>query len=249
MTLEFLFLANVVLLGRLFVHFKDDVASVGSWIAKAVIELLVLFTCYLVMGKTLLIALLLVAANVGGYLADRRSGAKNLRRLAIGAATLLALSFAFAPFSGLVFNDWTKGAMGALVRWSAFGSVFQLAGERGVQLYLFGLLLASNEANLVIRAVFEKLDLKPRLSANGGLVDVGEFNRGRVIGLLERVLLYVFILLGQFGAIGFVLAAKAFTRFKALDDRPFAEYVLIGTLLSACLALGAGALARAMLPT
>jgi hypothetical protein len=54
------------------------------------------------------------------------------------------------------------------------------------------------------------------------------------------VLLYSFVLQGQYGAIGFILAAKAFTRFKALDDRPFAEYVLIGTLLSACLALATG---------
>jgi hypothetical protein len=57
----------------------------------------------------------------------------------------------------------------------------------------------------------------------------------------------LFILRGQYGAIGFVLAAKAFTRFKALDDRPFAEYVLIGTLLSACLALAAGGVVQWLL--
>ncbi|MES1194726.1 MAG: hypothetical protein ABUL65_02450, partial [Opitutus sp.] len=108
-------------------------------------------------------------------------------------------------------------------------------------------LLVANEANLAIRAVFDWLDLKPRTVAaagGSGIVDVGEFNRGRIIGVLERVLLYVFLLQGQFGAIGFVLAAKAFTRFKALDDRAFAEYVLIGTLLSACLALGIAATVR-----
>jgi len=31
---------------------------------------------------------------------------------------------------------------------------------------------------------------------------------------------------GNAAAIGFVLAAKAFARFKQLDDRDFAEYVL-----------------------
>ena len=34
-----------------------------------------------------------------------------------------------------------------------------------------------------------------------------------------------------------MLAAKGFTRFKELDDRDFAEYVLIGTLLSSSLAI------------
>ena len=113
---------------------------------------------------------------------------------------------------------------------------------------MFGLLLAANEANLVIRTVFDLLDLKPRsLPAGQGVIDMGEFNRGRIIGLLERCLLYSFILQNQFGAIGFILAAKAFTRFKALDDRPFAEYVLIGTLLSACLALTVGGLVHSLL--
>ncbi len=107
-----------------------------------------------------------------------------------------------------------------------------LLGSARFQLVLFGLLLAANESNLVIRAVFDWLDLKPRSASltGAGVVDVGEFNRGRIIGILERALLYGFVLQAQYGAIGFILAAKAFTRFKALDDRPFAEYVLIGTL-------------------
>lgn len=244
MTLEFLFLANVILCGRLFVHFKDEVSRPAAWLAKAVVELLILFVAYAMVGRTVFIAVVLLLSNLGGYFADRRIGPKNLRRLLIGIGSLLLISFAFAPLSGLVFNDWMRGAGGMLLRNSSFASLFEAFAQREFQLILFGLLLAGNEANLVIRAVFEKLDLKPRLTTNDGIVDVGEFNRGRVIGLLERVLLYVFVLQSQFGAIGFILAAKAFTRFKTLENRPFAEYVLIGTLLSACLALTAGTLVR-----
>ena len=40
---------------------------------------------------------------------------------------------------------------------------------------------------------------------------------------------------------GFVLAAKSFARFKELDKREFAEYVLIGTLISMILAIVAAA--------
>ena len=39
----------------------------------------------------------------------------------------------------------------------------------------------------------------------------------------------------------FVLTAKAFTRFRELDSRDFAEYVLIGTLMSVGLAALVGA--------
>ena len=62
--------------------------------------------------------------------------------------------------------------------------------------------------------------------------------RGRVIGILERVTLFVLVFTGQYSAMGFVLAAKAMARFKTLDDRDFAEYFLVGTLLSVAIAGG-----------
>jgi hypothetical protein len=64
-------------------------------------------------------------------------------------------------------------------------------------------------------------------------IDEKEYSTGRVIGMLERILIYFFVLINEFAAIGFIIAAKGFTRFKELDEREFAEYVLIGTLLSA----------------
>ena len=60
---------------------------------------------------------------------------------------------------------------------------------------------------------------------------------GRIIGMLERSIVFTLGLLGEFGAISFVLAAKSMARFKQLEERQFAEYYLIGTLLSFFLAL------------
>jgi len=57
--------------------------------------------------------------------------------------------------------------------------------------------------------------------------------RGKVIGVLERAVLYLLMLTGDYSAIGFVLAAKTLVRFKELEDsKDFAEYFLIGTLAS-----------------
>lgn len=42
----------------------------------------------------------------------------------------------------------------------------------------------------------------------------------------------------NYGSIAFILAAKAFTRFRELEDRDFAEYVLIGTLLLSEITIG-----------
>ncbi|MGE5557384.1 MAG: hypothetical protein ACM3WV_02090 [Bacillota bacterium] len=63
---------------------------------------------------------------------------------------------------------------------------------------------------------------------------------GRVIGILERWLIVIFILLKQYGMIGFVLTAKSIARFKKFEEPRFAEYYLMGTLYSTLLALLAG---------
>jgi len=58
---------------------------------------------------------------------------------------------------------------------------------------------------------------------------------GSRIGYLERILILTFILLNQFAAIGFLLAAKSVFRFGELQndkDKKMTEYVLLGTLIS-----------------
>ena len=60
---------------------------------------------------------------------------------------------------------------------------------------------------------------------------------GKLIGELERALIFVFIFIGQPGGIGFLVAAKSILRFQEAKDQKLAEYVLIGTLLSFSLAI------------
>ncbi|WP_316825253.1 DUF3307 domain-containing protein [Pedobacter miscanthi] len=60
-------------------------------------------------------------------------------------------------------------------------------------------------------------------------------NAGKYIGILERTLIFLFILTNHFEAVGFLLAAKSIFRFgdlKEKHDLKLTEYVLIGTLLS-----------------
>ncbi|WP_324721009.1 DUF3307 domain-containing protein [Salinimicrobium sp. HB62] len=68
---------------------------------------------------------------------------------------------------------------------------------------------------------------------------------GKYIGILERFLVFGFIVLQQWPAIGWLIAAKSILRFSDLSrakDRKLTEYVLIGTLLSFALAIAAGLL-------
>lgn len=58
---------------------------------------------------------------------------------------------------------------------------------------------------------------------------------GKYIGMLERLFVFAFIVMSQWQAIGFLIAAKSVFRFGDLSkakDRKLTEYILIGTLLS-----------------
>ena len=75
----------------------------------------------------------------------------------------------------------------------------------------------------------------------------GSARVGATIGILERLLIVVFVLAGTDAAIGFVVAAKTLARFRLLDDRDFAEYYLLGTLGSVSVAIVTGLVGRAAL--
>ncbi len=75
---------------------------------------------------------------------------------------------------------------------------------------------------------------------------------GKYIGILERLLVFTFIILQIWSAVGFLLAAKSVFRFGDLTggkDRKLTEYVLIGTLLSFGLAIMLGLIYNALVVT
>ena len=99
---------------------------------------------------------------------------------------------------------------------------------------------------VLVRAVLDLPALRMRRDDDRtrGAIEVA---RGRAIGVLERALLLTFVFFAEYGAVGFVVAAKSLARFKALEDREFAEYFLIGTLASLLLAVLGGVALRALL--
>lgn len=72
-------------------------------------------------------------------------------------------------------------------------------------------------------------------------------NAGKYIGILERLLVFVFILVNHWEGVGFMIAAKSVFRFSDLAEakqRKLTEYVLIGTLLSFGIAVLTGILVK-----
>ncbi len=72
--------------------------------------------------------------------------------------------------------------------------------------------------------------------------DVPSNGSGHLIGILEREIILVLIMLQQYSAIGFVMTAKSFARYKNLEDKYFAEKYLVGTLASVLISLVCGIL-------
>jgi hypothetical protein len=72
-------------------------------------------------------------------------------------------------------------------------------------------------------------------------VDVEEYNRGRLIGNLERIVLTIVVAAGSYAALAFLVAAKGVVRSDEFEkSRDFTEYFLIGSLSSVLVALCAG---------
>lgn len=70
-------------------------------------------------------------------------------------------------------------------------------------------------------------------------------NAGQYIGVLERLFIFIFIILDQWSAIGLLITAKSVFRFSDLSrakDRKLTEYILIGTLMSFGIAIITGLL-------
>ncbi len=104
----------------------------------------------------------------------------------------------------------------------------------------FGYILAIVPSQWIVRKVLR--------SVSRDLPDDNSLARaGRIIGVLERILVFTLVLLGEYLGIAVVFTAKSIARFENLNKREFAEYYLIGTLTSVICAMFAGFAVRIFL--
>ena len=102
-------------------------------------------------------------------------------------------------------------------------------------LILLGGLVCMKPANIMIREIFNLYQLQNITPDESNDLP----NAGKLIGSIERILAYLFVMLGQYEALGFLIAAKSLLRFRDTDTAK-TEYVLVGTLLSFAIAVLVG---------
>lgn len=232
----FLILLNLILIARLRLIFRDEGARAKDLIVIGVLPLVVLpFLRF--SWSWVVLALYLIATPFLMRRVEQNLKKLNRNRAFILLANIVVLWILCSPLFNLhggqlagqtlSFLGWMLIPEGPLTMDVVIDS----------QLIMAGCLLVINEMNIVLRYILKVMGLES-LGEQEDKVSDEEYSMGRLIGLLERIFIFIFVLMSQYSAIGFILAAKGVTRFNNFkDDRPFAEYVLIGTLLSTLLAL------------
>ncbi len=127
----------------------------------------------------------------------------------------------------LIFNFFELGAKtnqlyGDIGKWEYFN---------GLIVYLLIFVIIWEPSAVFIKKFFTYI-----INGNSCAAEENDPQIGRIIGKLERIIISALVLLNQFGAIGFVVAAKSIARFKQLEDKNFAEKYLVGTLISVSIA-------------
>ncbi|MGM0745501.1 hypothetical protein [Rhodohalobacter sp.] len=229
---------NLILFSRLRFTLRDKpLSGTGDFIRLTIFPLLIIPFLSITAGWVVLIIYLLLRPVIN-RLFELSSTNLNRNRMDALFVDILAIGILASPLFELQPANWINGFEQILL------SLFHPEGTGGTINWmacfaiLFGFLMILNEINLLIRYILEKLQLAPLSELHQQQIDEKEFRTGRVIGFLERIFVFLFILMGQYTAIGFVLAAKGIVRYPEFGNRNFAEYILIGTLLSVLMAMG-----------
>lgn len=99
--------------------------------------------------------------------------------------------------------------------------------------YLLYFLCIAKPANITFKILFSAYQVKPESEQEDDNSTKTKNGAGALVGILERFLCAVFIVLGQYSAVGLTMTAKSIARYDQITKNPaFAEYYLIGTLYS-----------------
>jgi hypothetical protein len=90
-----------------------------------------------------------------------------------------------------------------------------------------GYVICTKPANVLIKKILELWNI---ISFSGSK-ELELENAGKLIGIMERILILTLLLYNQFTAVGFLITAKSILRYEGIKATK-TEYVLIGTLLS-----------------
>lgn len=102
-----------------------------------------------------------------------------------------------------------------------------------------GFILCGKPSNIIIKYLFKAFSIETPTGTSDNPDEASLPNAGKLIGIVERFLALALVIIGQYGAVGLIIAAKSVLRINGFQK---SEYVLVGTLLSFGTAIFSGIL-------
>lgn len=175
-------------------------------------------------GKLILSAVWKKSAGFGPFMIDQALHVVSLVALALLLPDLWAQGL-WSP--GAIVTGDDSGILGT--GFWADDATLPISQLPAVMVLVTGLLLATRAGGFAVGLLMEPFS--PHLGKGDASKSLP--GAGRVIGYLERGLIFALVLFGQAQGVGLLIAAKSILRFGAVkDDRRLSEYVIIGTLAS-----------------
>jgi hypothetical protein len=122
----------------------------------------------------------------------------------------------------------------SFIKWNDVQTLWQEMNNQSTWKLITAFIFVTNPAGILIGQLTRQWRDK---------IDGGEnlANAGKWIGIIERIIILVFVLYNQFSAIGLLVAAKGIIRFNEKDRQEIkTEYLVTGTLMSIGLAIITG---------
>ena len=195
-------------------------------------------------GLVLFLYILMIISESWFYKTEKLTGIQYILQLFVGLFCIpLAASLLIS-----VMPSYTNPVCICLVsslEFSPFLNFFVQPLNFNKTILIFsGYLFCTKESTIIIRFILQKKKTIPLIDNKPEKQDTEEYNRGRLIGILERFLIFSMVILNSIAGIAIIIALKSLARFEKLKDKNFAEYFLIGSLLSLILSILPGVVIR-----
>jgi len=232
----------VYLSGRLFYYDINNI--IGSAKRKGFLKRILWGVLFFIIIDNLFTAialfmLYLLALTFDTFVIPSRKRDKSLFyifHIVFGMIFIPAFSGVVNMNLSIIFNPLSYGASYILQKITIPEALQNIKANYFLAVFT-GFIFTIKEGTIIIRLILAKMSTIPKKKDEPRQRDNKEYERGKLIGILERALIYFLIIVNQVAAIAIIIALKSLARFKELEDKNFAEYFLIGSLLSICVAI------------
>lgn len=203
-----------------------------KWLSKAMIShIFIVFLMTVLLSQNLIIAIIItvlhyVTDGIKMTLLKNKKYSETLLFIADQIVHIATILICWSLYFGINKNTWSA----LMLPFTNFK----------ISLILLGFILVTSPFGYLI-------GLTTRRFQNEGNNETKTDKNGFYIGIFERLIILVFMLLGEYSAIGFLITGKSIIRFSSKNEDKKSEYVLLGTMISYGITIITGVILKQLL--